>query len=154
MLFLLFQMGKDRYGLETSQVIEILPLVRLKKIPQVMPGVAGIFNYHGLLVPVLDLSELALGRPSSVCLSTRLILVSYPVNAEKKQVLGLMAEQATETISLDTAEFYDCNVEVPEAPYLGPVAKHERGLIQWIDVRKLIPDSLRDRLFQEVEECA
>ncbi len=36
----------------------------IKQIPQAPPGVAGVFNYRGAPVPVIDLSELALGRPA------------------------------------------------------------------------------------------
>ena len=35
------------------------------------------------------------------------------------------------------------------APYLGPVVTDARGLLQWIDVRTLLPPSFRDLLFQE-----
>ena len=153
MLFLLFQIGKDRYGLEASQVVEVVPLVALKKIPPAPPGVAGILNYHGVLVPVLDLSEMAMGKLSAPRLSTRIILVNYPIDAEEKHILGLMAEQATETIQLDPAVFSDPGIDVPEAPYLGPVAKDARGLIQRIEITKLMPDALRDRLFRQTEEC-
>lgn len=152
MLFLLFQIGRDRYALEASQIVEILPLVTLKKIPRTPPGVAGLFNYHGVLVPAMDLSELATGQPAAPRLSTRLILVNYPIDAEKRHVLGLMAEMATETIHLDPAMFKDAGVAMPEAPFLGPVAKDGRGLIQRIEVKDLLPEALRDRLFHQTEE--
>ena len=152
MLFLLFQIGRDRYALEASQIVEIVPLVTLKKIPQAPRGVAGIFNYHGVLVPVIDLSELATGQPAAPRLSTRFILVNYPMDAEKRHVLALMAEMATETIHIDPAMFKDGGVAMPEAPFLGPVAKDGRGLIQRIEVKELLPDALRDRLFHPTEE--
>jgi len=152
MLFLLFQIGKDRYGLEASQVVEIVPLVTLKEIPQAPRGVAGILNYHGLLVPVIDLSEVSTGRLSATKLSTRLILVRYPIEAEKRHVLGLKAEMVTETIRLDPMAFNDAGVDTPDAPFLGPVAKDPRGLIQRIDVKKLLPETLRDQLFRQTEE--
>jgi chemotaxis-related protein WspB len=152
MLFLLFQIGRDRYGLEASQIVEIVPLVTLKKIPKSPQGVAGIFNYHGTLVPVIDLGEVATGQFTAPRLSSRLVLVNYPVNAEKQHVLGLMVEMATETIHLDPAEFNRAGVDVPEAPFLGPVARDSRGLIQRIEVKDLLPDDLRDRLFNSTEE--
>jgi chemotaxis-related protein WspB len=154
MLFLLLQIGKDRYGLEANQVVEVVPLVSLKKIPRAQRGVAGIFNYHGTLVPVIDLSEVALGRASALQLSTRLILVNYPFGAGQKQVLGLMAENVTEAIQLDPAAFGDPGVDVPEAPYLGPVTRDRRGLIQRIDIEKLLPEDLRDQLFRQTREYA
>ena len=64
MLFLVFQLGKDRYAIEAHQVIEVLHLVNVKQIPQAPAGVAGVFDYHGASVPLIDLAELALGKPS------------------------------------------------------------------------------------------
>jgi chemotaxis-related protein WspB len=154
MLFLLFRIGKDRYGLEASNVVEILPLIALKQIPQAPRGIVGIFNYHGTVVPVIDLCEVAIGRSSASRLSTRLILVKYPVDAEKKHILALMAEQATETAQLDPALFNNTGVDVPDAPYLGLVATDALGLIQRIEVKELLPAALRNRLFRQSEEYA
>jgi chemotaxis signal transduction protein len=64
MLFLLFQLNESRYALEAGCVLEILPLVEIKKLPHAAPGVAGLFYYRGAPVPVIDLSALALGRPA------------------------------------------------------------------------------------------
>ena len=62
MLFLLLEIGSDRYALEADRIVEVLPLVAMKGIPHAARGVAGAFDYHGTAVPVIDLSELALGR--------------------------------------------------------------------------------------------
>src|SRR5438477_132510 len=77
MLFLVFQLGTDRYAIEAHQVIEVLHLVNLKHIPQAPSGVAGIFDYHGASVPLIDLAELAVGEPSRRWMSTRIIVVNY-----------------------------------------------------------------------------
>jgi len=63
MLFLTFQLGAERYALDASRVVEVLPLVELRKIPNAPHGVAGIFNYRGQPVPVADLSDLILHNP-------------------------------------------------------------------------------------------
>src|SRR5438445_146788 len=78
MLFLLFKLGKERYALSASRVVEVLPLVDLKQLPQAPNGVAGVFNYRGRPVPALDLCALTLGHSSSELLSTRIIIVNYP----------------------------------------------------------------------------
>jgi chemotaxis-related protein WspB len=153
MLFLLFQLGKDRYALEASEVAEVLPLVELKRLPQAPPGVAGIFNFRGQSVPVIDLSDLTLGRPAKFQLSTRIVLVNYAPATGPARLLGLMVEQATETLKRDRADFKEAGVAVEAAPYLGPVTQDERGLIQWIEVRKLLPTALQELLFREPAEA-
>ena len=117
MLFLQFQLGKDRYALDSSQVVEVLPLLGIKQIPQAPAGVAGAFNYRGKPVPVIDLSELALGRPARLHMSTRIIIVRYPDGNGTQHLLGLIAEKATETVRRDPADFADSGVVNDGAPY-------------------------------------
>ena len=154
MLFILFQLGRDRYALDAAQVAEVLPLVQVKKIPHAPAGVAGVFTYRGAPVPVLDLSQLALGRAARSRLSTRVLLINYPDATGTKRLLGLIAENATETVRREPADFVASGVKADGAPYLGPVATDPRGLLQWIEVDKLLPAPVREALFQSVAEAS
>jgi chemotaxis-related protein WspB len=149
MLFLLFQLGKDRYALDVGQVAEVLPLVSLKQIPQAPPAVVGVFDFHGEPVPVIDLSQTALGRPAQHRLSTRIILAHYPDGNGEKRLLGLLAEKVTETLRRDPSDFVAAGVDNDDAPYLGPVATDARGMIQWVEVDQLLTPTVRDLLFKQ-----
>lgn len=150
MLFLQFQLGKDRYALDVGQVVEVLPLVAIKGIPQAPTGVVGVFNYRGAPVPVVDLSVLLLGRPAKTSMSTRIVIVTYPdENGSVTHLLGMIAEKATETVRRDPADFSETGVDNPETPYLGPVAADAGGLLQWIQADRLLPDAVRDVLFKK-----
>jgi chemotaxis-related protein WspB len=152
MLFLLFQLGKDRYALQASRVLEVLPLVELRQIPDAPKGVAGIFNYHGRPVPAVDLSELTLGQPSDPRLSTRIIVINYPDEQGALHPLGLIAEHATEIIRRDQRQFLEPGHKLGGAPYLGPVLMDSGGVIQWIHEQRLLPERARDLLFCETLE--
>jgi chemotaxis-related protein WspB len=89
MLFLLFQLGRERYALEAGQVAAVLPLLSIKEIPQAPRAVAGLCNYRGTPVPVIDLSELTLGRPAQSRLSTRIVLVHYPDERGERRFVGV-----------------------------------------------------------------
>jgi chemotaxis-related protein WspB len=149
MLFLLFQLGNDHYALDVAQIAEVLPLVDITRIPQAPPGVAGMFDCRGVPVPVVDLSQLMLGRPAQHCLSTRIIVVDYPDETGARRRLGLIAERATETMRRERADFVDAGVTSDGASYLGSVAVGARGLVQWVEVSKLLPGSVRDVLFRQ-----
>jgi len=148
MLFLVFELARDRYALDVRQVAEVLPLVAIKEIPQTPPAVAGILNYRGAPVPVIDVSQLTLGRPAERRLSTRIVLVHYPDAAGQTRLIGLIAERATQTVRRDAADFVSSGVTCEGASYLGPVAADSRGLLQWLDARTLLPPSVRDALFR------
>jgi chemotaxis-related protein WspB len=149
MLFLLFQLGGDRYALDAVQIAEVLPLLSLTAIPDAPPGVAGLMNYHGAPVPVIDLSALALGRPSRSRMSTRMILVHYPDATGTSRLLGLVAERATETMRREPADFVASGVNSDGAPYLGPVVTDDRGVVQRVTVSALLSDAVRDALFRQ-----
>jgi chemotaxis-related protein WspB len=149
MLFILFEVDKDRYALPASRIIEVLPLVNLKKIPQSPAGVAGVFNYRGTPVPVIDLNEMMLGIPAAHRLSTRIVLVEYPLDIGRQHKLGLIAENATRTFERPVHDFSEVGLTSDNALYLGPVATDGGVLIQWVAVEKLLKPEVRDLLFRE-----
>lgn len=152
MLFLLFQLGQDRYVLDASRVVEVLPLLELKNIPQAPRGVAGLFNYRGQPVPAVDLCALTLDQPARPRLSTRIIVVKYSHAAGKNLLLGLIAEHATEMLRRDTKDFVDSGIQLGHAPYLGPVLMDGRGVIQWVHEHRLLSDKVHHLLFPETVE--
>jgi chemotaxis-related protein WspB len=150
MLFILFQMGRDRYALPASDIIEVLPLMNLKRVPRAPIGVAGVLNYRGAPVPVIDLNELTLAQPAARRLSTRIILVKYPVEAQHPHALGLIAEHATNMIQRSIEDFIKTGIDSDDASYLGRVANDAGGLIQWVEVERLLTPEIRDLLFREL----
>jgi chemotaxis-related protein WspB len=148
-LFLVFQLGGERYLLDCAEVAEVLPLVEIKPIPRAPSGVLGVLRFRGGTVPVVDLGEVALGRPVERRLSTRIILAHYATARGDEQLLGLVAERVTSTLRRERSDFAPAGVTSPGAPYLGPLTSDERGLMQWILVDQLLPEPVRAALFQE-----
>src|ERR1700722_15091380 len=152
MMFLLFHLGKDRYVLEARHVIEVLPLLELKKIPEAPRGVAGMISYRGRPVPPIGLNELPPGQAAAQRLSTRIIIINYPDESGKLHPLGLIAERATEIIQRKASEFTQPGLKFGDSPYLGPVLMDNSGVIQWVHDQRLLSDKLRDILFCETAE--
>ncbi|MGV3772617.1 MAG: chemotaxis protein CheW [Verrucomicrobiales bacterium] len=147
MLCLLFHLGSERYALEAAAVLEVIPLVKIKELPQTPLGVAGLINYRGHLIPLLDLSELATGKPAPRKLSTRIIVVDYRACSGGDHFLALLAEKATETARFAETDFQPPGVQPPGAPYLGPVARHSGGIVQKVLISQLIPVEVQNLLF-------
>jgi hypothetical protein len=77
MLMVLFQLGAERYAVDSHCVVEIVPMVDFKPVPHAPDYVAGLFNYRETVVPVIDLCHLTQKRPCLKHLSSRIILVDY-----------------------------------------------------------------------------
>jgi len=128
MLFLHFRIGEDAFALAVDGIVEILPLMDLRRVRDAAEGVAGSFDYRGRFVPVVDLCQLELGRPARRRMSTRIIVVRLP--EDEQALVGLIAEDATETLRCDPADF-------------APFAAGPRGLVQRIELADLLPVGLR-----------
>lgn len=146
MLFVLFHLGRERYALEAGRVVEVVPLLELKRFPQSPPGVAGTFIYRGRPVPALDLCQLTLGRPAQEHLSTRILIVNQSDAPDREQLVGLIAERVTETIRREPKDFVESGVPLTAAPFLGALLKDEQGVIQLISTQKLLQANLRGLL--------
>jgi chemotaxis-related protein WspB len=147
-LFLVFQVGGQRFALAAVEVAQILPLLPLKPIARAPRWVAGIFAHRGQVVPVIDIGALTFDQPAVVRTSTRLVLVHYRRDAQQPDaLLGLILEQATDTLRCDPAEFRPYGLDNPAAPYLGPVREDALGLLQWVGVQDLLDDQARAMLY-------
>jgi chemotaxis-related protein WspB len=152
MLFLLFQLGSDRYALDIRHVAEVLPLVDIAPVPRLPPEVAGVLNYCGAPVPAIDLCQLTMQRPALRRLNTRIVIVHYPDESGGTRLLGLIAERATETLRCDPAYFSASGVTGAAAHHLGPVAMDANGFIQRTELNQLLPVSVREMLFHSPPE--
>ncbi|NQD58213.1 chemotaxis protein CheW [Pseudomonas sp. CM25] len=144
-LYLQFRIRQQRFALSAHEVIEVLPRQPLKPIAQAPAWVAGILAHRGLLVPVIDLAALSFGQPAAQRTSTRLVLVHYRGGLQ----LGLILEQATETLRCHPDEFLPYGVDTGEAPYLGPVRQDEQGLLQRVEVNDLLPAAVHELLYAD-----
>jgi len=151
-MFILFSIGNDRYALDTSHIVEVVPRIELWQIPKAPLYVAGLFRYRGRLVPVLDLCQLMQGQPCPVRLSTRILLVHYPGEEGLPQILGLMVERVTDTLTSHDVSFAPAGIAADDAPYLGEVATDEHGMIHRLRVEALLPAPVRVALLLQAGE--
>jgi len=149
MLLLLFEIGNGRYALDINQIIEIVPLVILKKIPATPDYVAGLMNYRGLGTPVIDLNRLFESAPYEDVLSTRIIIISYPVNIEAKKPLALIANNVTETARTALSKPPPTGVLMDKSLYVDGIIPEPSDMIQYFDIQKMLPDKEIIMLFEE-----
>ncbi|MCG6880864.1 MAG: chemotaxis protein CheW [Deltaproteobacteria bacterium] len=142
MLVLLFYLGNTMYTMKCDRVREVAPIVSLKEVPHAPDYVAGLFNYRGVIVPVIDLRRLIQGKPCQMRMSTRIILVDYVKEDNTPYILGLMAERVTETARRDETDFVAPGLQLEEAPYLGGLMMQEQEMIQYVDL-DLLPESFQ-----------
>ena len=85
-----------------------------------------------------------LGRPARPRLSTRIVVVRVKSTDQGFRLLGIVAENATETMRCDRRDFASPGIVSGEAPFLGPIHSGEHGLVQRVDVDHLLDGPQRD----------
>ncbi|HLO88975.1 MAG TPA: chemotaxis protein CheW [Nostocaceae cyanobacterium] len=160
MLMLLLCINHERYALPCEHVVEVLPLVSLKPLPQTPEYLVGVFKYQGSIVPVIDLCQFISGQSCHEQMSTRIILIKYwdsqlPTTPEAQQsqykYIGLLAERVLETFHKSSSEFIDVDIQIGKLSYLGKMIVDEQGMIQYLPVEKLLSEAEKIHLLPEVQ---
>lgn len=146
---LAFHLGEGRYALPLRDLIEVVPLLPVREVPHAPAYISGIINYRGQAVPVLDLCQLALGRPCEARMSTRLIVLRWQMAGRETRLLALVAERAVSEVMLDPETFVPAPLQIDETPYLEGLAVSAAGLVQLVEVTRLLPEAVAALLYPE-----
>ena len=151
MLYLIFELDKQIYAIDSKEIIEIIPNVNFTIVPNAPEFIKGIFNYRGTSVPVVDLLKMTGGNYTPNKLSTKIMLVNYnPVKTVEKTI-GLLTENiiGSEHISDEAIKKSGLNIE--EVKYVGDVVNRNDMMIQIIDVNNLLTKEVQKIIFSAEE---
>ena len=142
MLLLTFSLKGNRYAIDATKVVEVLPQVCLRKIPKTPDYVAGVFVCRGSVVPVIDMCTLIYKNPCSKDISTRIVIT---IQREKK--IGMLCEEVVETIRVSKESLCPLPVETGTTPFLGKLIKAEEELLQLVEVEELFGEDVEKAIF-------
>jgi len=137
-LLLLFSAGGPLYAMESKDVVEVIPRVSLRPAVNLPGYVSGLFNYRGVVVPVIDLCFLIQNRSSGQNLSSRIIMVTSADKHGKEHYIGLLAEGVTDTISRPLNAFHETGLDSGSKSFLGGMTLDERGMVQILHLKVLL----------------
>jgi chemotaxis-related protein WspB len=146
MLLLLFKIGQGHFAIAASQVRKVIPRVALTGIADAPEYTAGLLNFRGAFVPVIDLCRLATGKSAALRISSRIILVDYTLTDDQSAILGLLAEDVVETVR--SKEPLLPSVVIRPATLL-----RENDVIQMFDLHRMLPAREVDTLFTHFQQA-
>ncbi len=152
MLYLLFTADNTRYVLATSVISEVAPLVPLRKLPEAPVYIAGLMNYRGTSLPIIDASQLLAGYDTAQRLSSRIVVVKVCMPDGEPREIGLLLEKAIETLNISDEKFVEPGIENPKTPYFGMVALDGDGMLQRITVENILSKMDVELLFSKRDE--
>lgn len=148
MLYLLLDAGTDTYAVASAPVVEVLPCAALKAAPCVPPALAGILNFGGRSVPVVDCSILLTGHPCPVRFSTRIILQRLEIGGSER-LLGLMGENITRVHAFEENDFVEPGARAQDFKCAGRVAALGDRWVQRLHPESILPADVWESLTTE-----
>jgi len=140
-LFLVFQLNKERFAIESQYVTEVLPMVNISHIPKTRDYVAGMINYRGAMTPVIDLCRLLTKHYCEQKVCSRIIIINNKYHNEFSHT-GIVAEQVNNTARLDSEQFVQHTLIKNGTDYLGYIAQDGDHEIQIIELDRLLPEEV------------
>ncbi|RUL87501.1 chemotaxis protein CheW [Tautonia sociabilis] len=143
MLILRFEAGGDRYGVPAADVEQVVPRVPLRGLPHAAEHLAGLLDYRGEAIPVVDLAVLLGGPPTPDRLSTRIAILSArePGPGLPARV-GLIAEQVRDLTRADAGGTVIDELPLQRVGYLGPFVRIDGRLVQLIRPDRLLAEAV------------
>jgi purine-binding chemotaxis protein CheW len=137
LLLVIFGLGGAWYGLEASQVQEVILVEDNTVVYHAPQYVRGIINLRGKIVTVLDM-ETKLGLPSNpIGEDARILIVAW--NHEQ---VGLLVDVVTEVINLGKDQIGPVPLNISEglSQYLSGVCNNSDRLIGILDLDKVLAE--------------
>jgi len=141
---IVFNLGNERYGVEISQVREIIKPTQITRIPNAPDFVEGVINLRGQITTIINLRKRFGLEPKPIDNNTRIIVVEY-----NNAVIGMMVDTVNEVKYLSTADIEALPSIITareEAKFLKGVGKLPDGLLILIDLNKVLSEDEVERL--------
>jgi purine-binding chemotaxis protein CheW len=135
---IVFSLGEERYGVEISQVKEIILPTQITRIPNVPDFVEGVLNLRGQIAAIINLRKRLGKEPKKNDENTRIIVIEYG-----NSTIGMMVDSVSEVKYLSSKNIE----EIPrflalkdESKFLKGVGKLEDGLLTLMDLKELFSE--------------
>ena len=89
------------------------------------------------------------GRATSAITEKKAIASNRPVkpSRDRRGIMGLIAEQVSEVVSIEPGQVVSPPIPLPQAPYLGAIVTIDHAMVQLIAPDKLLPAPLWQMFF-------
>jgi len=135
-----FNVGDEVYGVDTSQVQEIIRMQSITHVPGAPEFVEGVINLRGRIIPVIDLHQRFGLEGAQLSKASRIVVVETD-----GQVVGMVVDAVSEVLRIPV----DC-VEPPspivtglDSEYIRGIAKLEGRLIILLQIDKVLTSEQR-----------
>ena len=139
----IFELGKEVYGVDISRVQEIIRMATITKLPRAPEFVEGVINLRGRVIPVVDLKKrFGLGQGEHDR-SSRIVVVDAG-----HHTLGMVVDAVSEVLRVQSQAIEPPSpvVTTVESDYIRGIAKLDGRLVILLDLDKVLSWEEKRRL--------
>lgn len=128
-----FTLGGARFGIACELVVEVLPMLSVRKLPRAPEAIIGVATVRGSLLPLLDPRERLGLAPWVPTIHSHILSVT---GGGKK--LGLVVDSAEDVFTVPLADVCKPGGLTPKVPYGMGLVKRPGGELVLIDLDALV----------------
>lgn len=148
--FMVFQTGKEMYGISISYVNEIVGMQPITAVPEVEDYIKGLINLRGRIIPVIDVRIRFKMEPVEYTDRTCIMIINV-----KSTTIGLIIEKIAEVDTIMDEDIVPPpslgHKENEQNKYVYGLARHGDTVKLLLDPQKLIRDEDME-LMEELSE--
>lgn len=131
---LVFDVAGQHFGLPVEHVVQIVEMVAITPLPKAPEIVAGVINFHGRVIPVVDVRKRLNLPAQDYTLRTPIV-----ISRIRDHVTGLIVDSVSGVVEVPPAQIAEpAEIFTPETrpplPLLGGVARLSAGLLLILDL--------------------
>jgi len=129
----LFSLDSPRYALHLSQVDRVVPSMEITPLPGAPKIIYGVVNFHGEIIPVVNIRQL-FGLPHrEVCVDDQFVIVST-----EKRRLVLVVDYVTDVVELSDSQITDPDDTMPFTDVLSGITVYNHHIVLISDLEKFL----------------
>lgn len=134
-----FRVADQNYGLPVACVRQIIEMVAFTTLPGAPEMVAGVIDFHGQVIPLLDMRLRLLQPPQPYTLRTPIVVAQLD-----EYLVGLVVDTVTGVVEIPPQQLEDSEKILsrelaPQPLYLAAVAPQTDGLLLVLDPSAILP---------------
>jgi len=129
----LFSLDEPRYALYLTAVERVVRAIEITPLPKAPEIVIGVINFHGEIIPVIDIRKRFLLPSREITLEDRFIIART-----SKRLIVLVVDSVTGVYELEYHQVVDAEKTFPYTDYISGVAKLETNIVLINDLEKFL----------------
>lgn len=145
-----FNIDQEVFGVDITQVREIIKLTEITTMPNCPEHVEGVINLRGQITTVMDLRKRLGAKVNDATEHTRIIIIE-----SGNQILGMIVDAVTEVLRISNKDIDSSDgISSSFGEYIRGVGKLNKRLLILLDLNKLISDTEIGKFVDNVKEQA